>query len=411
MSTPLLSILIPTRNRACYLRHAIQSALNLDDDNIEIIVSENHSEDDSLAIASSFQDKRLKVIQPEKPLPMHENWELLLKHATGDWVYFLGDDDAMMKHCVRHLEYLSSKYPACEAIVSQRAHFYWPGSTAEGEVRVSINFGRDELWKDSKRAIADCLDGREIYLLLPQFYSGGFQRKSLIKRVIDSQGGSYFRSVTPDAYSALMGCVHTAKYLYTPVPMAWVGFSPHRASSAGAAVAKDREKDFWGLFSQGKLSMHPATGSLKSWTFPLVFFEAYISAMPIASYKDFTNTRLFKLFKQAVREFEIRGDFKGAEELAQYLSFSIEDAKRFGIRDRIRFFGDSVHETLKRFSRKINNLYRYGSLCVSVQPTFYFESSSVEQYKVVAELDSIVEEGLIRWQNSEHAKHKAMCRF
>jgi glycosyltransferase involved in cell wall biosynthesis len=408
MSRPFLSILIPTRNRAEYVGHSIQSALNIDSSDLEIIVSENHSDDDSAEVLQSFSDPRLRVMRPAKPLPMHDNWEYLLKQAAGEWVYFLGDDDAMMRHCVDHLKYLNSKYSACEAIVSQRAHFYWPGSTAEGNARVTLNFGRNEIWKDSKVAIDDCLNAREIYLTLPQFYSGGFQKRSLIKRVIESQGGHYFRSVTPDAYSALMGCIHTAKYLYSPVPMTWVGFSPHRANSVGFNGAKDREKDFWGLFDQGNLTMHPAMGQLKAWTFPLVFFEAYISAIPITSYAEFTNERIFQLFKHAVREFESRGDFDAAKGLADYLSFPYASDSRLRFADHLTSVASVFAQVLRRCCNKAKYVYRNRKFRESVNPVFYFETSSSSEFLAVSDLDPIVETGLKAWLETEYPLRRAV---
>ena len=169
---PLLSILIPTRNRAALLPYAIQSALAIDSDAIEIIVSENHGSDDGYAVCQSFSDPRLRVLRPETPVPMHENFEFLLKQSRGQWVTFLGDDDAIMPHAADHLTYLSQKYPQAEAIHSPRAYYFWDGLQEQyGQQCVRFDFSSQEQWCDSKKKLKQTLSGKLDYIYLPQMYA------------------------------------------------------------------------------------------------------------------------------------------------------------------------------------------------------------------------------------------------
>ena len=43
---PLVSVLLPTRNRLEFLRYAVETVLRQDDQDLEIVVSDNDSEDD-----------------------------------------------------------------------------------------------------------------------------------------------------------------------------------------------------------------------------------------------------------------------------------------------------------------------------------------------------------------------------
>jgi len=321
--TPLLSILIPTRNRAKYLKYAIQSALNVPSDKIEIIVSENYSSDNSWDVCNSFSDLRLRVCRPDKPLPMHENWEFLLQESCGEWVIFIGDDDAIMPHCVEHLLYLTSKYPHAEAIVSPRAYYFWDGcQQIYGQTAVSYSFKTGEKWQDSKKKLDKALTGELDYICLPQMYSGGFHRRSLINRVLRTQNGIYFKSVTPDAYTALMACVHTYRYLETGIPMTWVGNSPHCEISQDKQ-AKDRKADFFGMHDEDSLTMHNALGSLEEATFSLYFFEAYISAFPVTSYTLLSMQKVEELFYDAVHKLRKAGNESAAIKLGQDLGFDL----------------------------------------------------------------------------------------
>ena len=321
---PFLSILIPTRNRAAYLKYAIQSALNITADDIEIIVSENFSSDNSLEVCNSFNDPRLKIIRPTTPLPMHENWELLLQKSRGEWVTFVGDDDAVMPHCLAHLKFLTDKYPRAEAIVSSKAYYFWDGTQESyGSQTASFIFSLGETWQDSKKQLQRCLDGNVDYRSLPQMYSGGFQRRSLINRIIRAQNGEYFRSVTPDAYSALMAGIFTYRFLESGVPMVWGGTSPHRALKSASGSHKDRKADFMGMHREDSLTINRTLGDLEVFTMHLVFYEAYISAFPLTPYSELSVDRIKSLYLGAVQTFRAEGNELAIEKLAKDLGFEV----------------------------------------------------------------------------------------
>ena len=96
-----VSILIPTRNRAALLPHALASALTQDYENLEVIVSNNASSDATAGWLAGQSDPRLRVVQTDNVLPFHEHWRFLLSHARGDYVVFLCDDDAFVAGAIR----------------------------------------------------------------------------------------------------------------------------------------------------------------------------------------------------------------------------------------------------------------------------------------------------------------------
>jgi len=53
---PLVSIIIPTYNRANYLEKAIESVLKQTYENIEIIVSDNASTDNTMEVMQKYKD-------------------------------------------------------------------------------------------------------------------------------------------------------------------------------------------------------------------------------------------------------------------------------------------------------------------------------------------------------------------
>jgi glycosyltransferase involved in cell wall biosynthesis len=400
MMPPVLSILIPTRNRAQYVSHAIQSALKIDSDAIEIIVSENHGQDNGYEVCKGFKDDRLRVVRPESPLPMHENFELLLKLSTGQWVTFIGDDDAIMPHALDHLNYLVAKHPQAEAIYSARAYYFWKGMNEEyGPTCISFDFGTFEAWQDSKKQLNRTLNGEVDYIQLPQMYSGGFHRRSLLNRVLRSQQGVYFKSVTPDAYSALMACVHTYRYLETAVPMTWVGSSPHRAIASGQTHHKDREKDFLGMHSDDRLTFHQAIGPKPPINFRLFFFESYISAIPVAGSHYLSRENVRRVFLDVSKSMKHAGvPESDIEKFSQNLGFGANDSESLASKllmapRRIQF---AVARALRMKAAKLNGIAKKRKM----KDVSTYSSSDYTAHPSILSADSLLSSAYERFKRT-----------
>lgn len=93
-----VSILIPCFNSAEYLSDTLASCLDQSYDNIEIIVVDDGSTDDSLAIAKQYEKKHssIKVYsQANKGAPAARN--LAFSHAAGEYIQYLDADDILDK--------------------------------------------------------------------------------------------------------------------------------------------------------------------------------------------------------------------------------------------------------------------------------------------------------------------------
>lgn len=97
---PRFSIVMPTRNRCGLLRYALASALDQPTPDLEILVSDNDSHDDTPGVVRSVSDPRLRYVRTPETLAMPDSWEFALAHATGDYVTFLCDDDAFTPRLV-----------------------------------------------------------------------------------------------------------------------------------------------------------------------------------------------------------------------------------------------------------------------------------------------------------------------
>ncbi|MBE0669590.1 MAG: glycosyltransferase family 2 protein [Anaerolineales bacterium] len=94
ISLPLVSIGIPTYNRANgFLKQAVQASLKQTYRNIEIIVSDNHSTDNTEEVVSSFKDSRIKYFRQSENIGMNNNFNFCVNQAKGEYFCLLPDDD------------------------------------------------------------------------------------------------------------------------------------------------------------------------------------------------------------------------------------------------------------------------------------------------------------------------------
>ncbi len=90
-----VSVAITAYNQADYVAQAVQSVLDQDYQNLEVIVSDNHSTDHIQDVVSRFQrDSRFKYYRNETNLGMIGNFQrALYDYSTGDFALHLDGDD------------------------------------------------------------------------------------------------------------------------------------------------------------------------------------------------------------------------------------------------------------------------------------------------------------------------------
>ncbi len=90
-SAPLVSVIIPTFNRGWILREAIDSVLDQDYQNVELIVVDDGSTDDTPAILSAYGEKIVVLRQQNAGVSAARNSGI--RAATGHLISFLDSDD------------------------------------------------------------------------------------------------------------------------------------------------------------------------------------------------------------------------------------------------------------------------------------------------------------------------------
>lgn len=102
--SPLVTIAIPTFNRASWLGDCILSALSQTYPHFEVLVSDNASTDKTSEVLRQFSDPRIRVVRQQTNIGLLPNWNACLSEAEGDYVVFVSDDDRiapwMLERCV-----------------------------------------------------------------------------------------------------------------------------------------------------------------------------------------------------------------------------------------------------------------------------------------------------------------------
>ena len=90
---PLVSVIVPTHNVSKFIKETMLSILNQTYDNLEVIIIDDSSNDDTVEKVLEFKDPRIKIIKNTKNMGPAYSRNIGIKEATGDYIAFLDSDD------------------------------------------------------------------------------------------------------------------------------------------------------------------------------------------------------------------------------------------------------------------------------------------------------------------------------
>lgn len=99
---PLVSIIIPAFNREDFIDQTVKSAIEQTYDNIEIIIVDNCSNDNTYNIVNSLKnkDQRIKLFRNKENIGPVKNWLKCVDIAKGEFIKILWSDDLISKYYV-----------------------------------------------------------------------------------------------------------------------------------------------------------------------------------------------------------------------------------------------------------------------------------------------------------------------
>jgi len=122
--TPRLTIAIPTVNRAALLGRAIESALAQTSPDIEIIVSDNGSTDDTPAVIERYAGRGLRRFRHPATIPATKHGQFLVEQARGEFFVGLSDDDFLEPEFAAEVLALYDRHPELSFVYTGCAVHY-----------------------------------------------------------------------------------------------------------------------------------------------------------------------------------------------------------------------------------------------------------------------------------------------
>jgi glycosyltransferase involved in cell wall biosynthesis len=209
---PLLSIIIPTRNRIPFCISAIESILIISDPRLELVVQDN-SDTNKLEeyVRNRKSDNRLKYRYTTAAFSTIDNFNAGMELSTGEYVCFIGDDDGINPEIIEAAAWAKEKnIDALSWYI--KASYLWPGTimpstfftkTEGGKLTVHPFFGKIRKTNAELEIKKFLLSGGANYMKfkLPKAYHGLVNRFCFEKVKIKT--GNYFGGLSPDIFSSL----------------------------------------------------------------------------------------------------------------------------------------------------------------------------------------------------------------
>lgn len=163
---PWLSIMIPAHNVAPYVEECLRSILDQAGTDIQIIVCDDCSTDDTKAIVEAIaaaNPGRLTMFQNPRNLGLSATRNAMIAHATGEYFWFIDSDDSIR--------------PGAIAAIRQTVETYQPDIVSGDYHKKRIRkFALHGLWQRHLRPNADILsaicEARKMYIWLKISHHG-----------------------------------------------------------------------------------------------------------------------------------------------------------------------------------------------------------------------------------------------
>ena len=100
MDKDLVSVCVPTYNGAQFIKQTLESILGQTYEQLEVIIQDDGSTDNTMEIVRSFTDPRITVRTSSKNLGGASNWNAATSSYQGKYVKVVCQDDLLDKNCI-----------------------------------------------------------------------------------------------------------------------------------------------------------------------------------------------------------------------------------------------------------------------------------------------------------------------
>jgi len=225
---PIVSVIVPTKNRYKYLKHLIKLIDSFKSDEIELVIQDNS--DDNNEIIKYINDlacHNIRYFYCSEKLSMSENSDLAVSNSTGEYICFIGDDDGICRNIIDCVKWMRKNN--IDSLRTSRVDYNWVDYNKSNKKDMSqtllyksFNFTYKyvnpikELKNILKKGLQD-LDE------IPLLYNSIVKREILDK--IFNIGNTYFPGASPDISNGIALCFFVKTHVVVDVPVVISGSS------------------------------------------------------------------------------------------------------------------------------------------------------------------------------------------
>jgi len=333
INKPLLSIVIPTKNRQYTCLHAIESALLLAQNDIEIIV-QDCSDTDVLKkqIIDKFGNNNvIKYEHVDTQPSMTDNWNRAFERAVGLFRCGIGDDDAVLPNIYKVAEW--ARKNNVDAIGHNRKYlYYWPDFAVWPDYTSKLLIQNPEINENVKILERNELDSLLIkqatipdmnYMKMPMVYH--CLLSGVIIDTIIQKTGKFLDGTSLDVYSAFVLSLLVNKFCVFDTPFTLPGACG--ASNTNKDAAK---KDNGHFLDFGKITVDKRIPDFYNLTFSI----AESTQKAFSNMNDFSYSKLLDLPNLYADFLSKSFNIRMIKKLRQLMRDN-----EFGIKDNMRFVG------------------------------------------------------------------------
>lgn len=243
---PRFTVIIPTKDRADYLRHTLRTCELQDYDNFEVIVSDDGSTDHTRDVVEQAgrRDPRIRYVTQGASVGMRDNFEFALNQVKPGYVMALGGDDGLLPYGIRGMRDVLQE--TGQQLLAWPMPIYFYAGARSPTSQLVINTRRGCL-SNSRRIVRsrDFLANQVKHMSYasdiesPMIYIKGVASTALVDRVRErSAEKRFYMPSTPDGYSGIVLAGEVETYAFSGMPFAIAGVSP---SSAGLNYLAETE--------------------------------------------------------------------------------------------------------------------------------------------------------------------------
>ena len=378
-TSPLFTVIIPTKNRAKYLHHTLRTCMMQNYEPLEVIVSDDGSTDNTREVVeeASRRDSRIRYISSGARVGMRDNFEYVLRQVKPGFVIALGGDDGLLPDGITGM-YEVLRDTDMDLLAWPAPVYSYPNVHELSNGQLYIYHCRGSKIIDSHQFL--CRQAKNIDYLhdieSPMFYVKGVASTTLIDRVRNrSLDGRFYSCPTPDGYSGIVLAGEVSHYAFSSKPFSIYGMSPN---SQGLAYLTNDEKAKIAseMFFQN-VSSRPMHGELASQPYsPLITLmtvdylltardlPGWAGSFPPINYKKVLQNGLMELAngfygeERICRELKILNQIAEKHELNGFFREQVRRSSRN--RKQFHFSGSGIDRKtiyLDGYSYNLHNIF------------------------------------------------------